>query len=183
MGIGGIAGAHPRRLNCHVCPAVDPNRVRTYLQHDPFELNRIMLWIFWFDRIFCGKPGIHFAGKCSIWQTTCNGRAMTAVTLSERAARRIGEILKSEPAGAMLRVSVEGGGCSGFQYKFDFDTASTADDLVLTRDGAVVVIDPVSVQYMAGAEIDYVDDLIGASFKIKNPVATASCGCGTSFSV
>jgi iron-sulfur cluster assembly accessory protein len=107
----------------------------------------------------------------------------TAVSLSERAAKRIGDILKNEPAGAMLRVSVEGGGCSGFQYKFDFDQTKTADDLVLARDGAVVLIDSVSQQYMAGAEIDYVDDLIGASFKIKNPIATASCGCGTSFSV
>jgi iron-sulfur cluster assembly accessory protein len=107
----------------------------------------------------------------------------TAVSLSERAARRIGDILKNEPAGAMLRVSVEGGGCSGFQYKFDFDRNKAEDDLVLSRDGATVLIDPVSQQYMAGAEIDYVDDLIGASFKIKNPVATASCGCGTSFSV
>jgi iron-sulfur cluster assembly accessory protein len=108
---------------------------------------------------------------------------MTSVTLTERAARRIGEILKAEPTGAMLRVSVEGGGCSGFQYKFDFDRSQAADDLVLARDGAVVLIDPVSVQYMEGAEIDFVDDLIGASFKVKNPVATASCGCGTSFSV
>jgi iron-sulfur cluster assembly accessory protein len=105
------------------------------------------------------------------------------VTVTERAARRIGEILKGEPAGAMLRISVEGGGCSGFQYKFDFDHAQAADDLVLARDGVTVLIDPVSVQYMVGAEIDYVDDLIGASFKVKNPVATASCGCGTSFSV
>jgi iron-sulfur cluster assembly accessory protein len=108
---------------------------------------------------------------------------MTNVTMTERAARRIGEILKGEPTGAMLRVSVEGGGCSGFQYKFGFDGAQAADDLVLARDGVVVLIDPVSVQYMAGAEIDYVDDLIGASFKVNNPVATASCGCGTSFSV
>jgi iron-sulfur cluster assembly accessory protein len=108
---------------------------------------------------------------------------MEAVTLTERAARRIGEILKSEPQGAMLRVSVEGGGCSGFQYKFDFDQSRGEDDLVLARDGAVVLIDAVSQQYMAGAEIDFVDDLIGASFKINNPVATASCGCGTSFSV
>jgi iron-sulfur cluster assembly accessory protein len=106
-----------------------------------------------------------------------------SVILTERAARRIGEILKSEPAGAMLRVSVEGGGCSGFQYKFDFDQARTDDDLVLSRDGATVLIDPVSVQYMAGAEIDFVDDLIGASFKINNPVAASSCGCGTSFSL
>jgi iron-sulfur cluster assembly accessory protein len=105
------------------------------------------------------------------------------VTLTERAARRIGEILESEASGAMLRVSVEGGGCSGFQYKFDVEQAKADDDLVLVRDGATVVIDPVSVQYMAGAEIDFVDDLIGASFKINNPVAAASCGCGTSFSI
>jgi iron-sulfur cluster assembly accessory protein len=107
----------------------------------------------------------------------------TQVTLTERAARRIGEILKAEPAGAMLRVSVEGGGCSGFQYKFDLDRDRASDDLVLARDGATVLIDPVSLQYMTGAEIDYVDDLIGASFKINNPIAAASCGCGTSFSV
>jgi iron-sulfur cluster assembly accessory protein len=107
----------------------------------------------------------------------------TQVTLTERAARRIGEILKGEPAGTMLRICVEGGGCSGFQYKFDFDRERAGDDLVLARDGATVLIDPVSVQYMEGAEIDYIDDLIGASFKINNPVAAASCGCGTSFSV
>ncbi len=106
-----------------------------------------------------------------------------SVTLTPRAAKRIGDILKREPQGAMLRVSVEGGGCSGFQYKFDFDQIQAADDLVLARDGAVVLIDPLSQQYMAGAEIDYVDDLIGASFKINNPVASASCGCGTSFSI
>src|SRR5271169_6721682 len=106
-----------------------------------------------------------------------------SVTVSERAARRIGEILETEPPGSMLRVSVEGGGCSGFQYKFDFVSARTDDDLVLARDGATVLVDPVSVQYMAGAEIDFVDDLIGASFKINNPVAASSCGCGTSFSL
>ncbi|MEZ5787323.1 MAG: iron-sulfur cluster insertion protein ErpA [Xanthobacteraceae bacterium] len=105
------------------------------------------------------------------------------VSLTERAARQIGRILAAEPAGAMLRISVEGGGCSGFQYKFDLENAKAGDDLVLTRDGATVLIDPVSLQYMAGAEIDYVDDLIGAAFKINNPVASASCGCGTSFSL
>jgi iron-sulfur cluster assembly accessory protein len=105
------------------------------------------------------------------------------ITVSERAARRIGEILKTEPAGTMLRVSVEGGGCSGFQYKFGIETAKADDDLVLARDGATVLIDPVSVQYMAGSEIDFVDDLIGAAFKVKNPKATASCGCGTSFAL
>jgi iron-sulfur cluster assembly accessory protein len=105
------------------------------------------------------------------------------VTVSEQAARRIGEILKSEPAGTMLRVSVEGGGCSGFQYKFDMEREKAEDDLVIARDGAVVLIDPVSVRYMAGSEIDFVEDLIGASFKVKNPNATASCGCGTSFAL
>lgn len=105
------------------------------------------------------------------------------VTVSERAARRIGEILKAEPAGSMLRVSVEGGGCSGFQYKFGVETAKADDDIVIARDGAVVLIDPVSVDYMAGSEIDFVDDLIGASFKVKNPLAKASCGCGTSFAL
>jgi Fe-S cluster assembly iron-binding protein IscA len=97
---------------------------------------------------------------------TLDSAAPNSVALTARAARRIGEILKTEPPGSMLRVSVEGGGCSGFQYKFDFVRAKTDDDLVL-----------------AGAEIDFVDDLIGASFRISNPVATASCGCGTSFSV
>src|SRR5947207_8331341 len=110
---------------------------------------------------------------------------MTAdsVVISERAARRIGEILKTEGDGAMLRISVEGGGCSGFQYKFDIERAKADDDVVVARDGATVLIDPVSLQYMAGAEIDFVDDLIGASFKIANPKATASCGCGTSFTI
>jgi len=107
----------------------------------------------------------------------------TAVTVSERAARRIGEILQKEPPGAMLRVSVEGGGCSGFQYKFDVERDRAEDDIVIARNGATVLIDPVSVGYMEGSEIDYVDDLIGASFKIANPKATAGCGCGTSFSV
>jgi iron-sulfur cluster assembly accessory protein len=111
-------------------------------------------------------------------------QAMTdQVSLTERAARQIGRILATEATGAMLRVSVEGGGCSGFQYKFDLEHAKADDDLVLARDGVTVLIDPVSLQYMAGAEIDYVDDLIGASFKINNPIATASCGCGTSFSL
>ena len=83
----------------------------------------------------------------------------------------------------MLRVSVEGGGCSGFQYKFDVERAKAADDLVINHEGAVVLIDPVSVNYMAGSEIDFVDDLIGASFKVNNPKAKASCGCGTSFAL
>ena len=108
---------------------------------------------------------------------------MADVSVSARAARRIGEILKGEPTGAMLRVSVEGGGCSGFQYKFGIEHAKAEDDVEIARDGAVVLIDPMSLQFMAGAEIDFVDDLIGASFKVANPNATASCGCGTSFSI
>jgi len=107
----------------------------------------------------------------------------TAIRVSERAARRIGEILQKEPPGTMLRVSVEGGGCSGFQYKFDVERDVADDDLIIDRNGAVVLIDPVSLKYMDGAEIDFVDDLIGASFKVANPNATASCGCGTSFSI
>jgi iron-sulfur cluster assembly accessory protein len=108
---------------------------------------------------------------------------MDDITLTERAAHRIGEILRREPPGSMLRVSVEGGGCSGFQYKFDIDRAQATDDLVIRRDGATVLVDQISVGYLAGSEIDFVDDLIGASFRINNPHATASCGCGTSFSL
>jgi iron-sulfur cluster assembly accessory protein len=107
----------------------------------------------------------------------------TGVTVTERAAYRIGEILRTEPAGTMLRVSVAGGGCSGFQYKFDTERAKAVDDIVIERSGATVLIDPISLNYMAGSEIDFVDDLIGSSFKINNPNATASCGCGTSFAL
>ncbi|UYO47240.1 iron-sulfur cluster insertion protein ErpA [Rhodopseudomonas palustris] len=107
----------------------------------------------------------------------------SSVTISERAARRIREILKGEGQGAMLRISVEGGGCSGFQYKFDVDRTKTDDDLVIARDGAVVLVDSASVPFLAGSEVDFVDDLIGASFRVNNPNATASCGCGTSFSI
>lgn len=105
------------------------------------------------------------------------------VTISERAARRIGEILKNEGNDAKLRISVEGGGCSGFQYKFDIERAQAEDDLVVARDAAVVLVDPSSVPFLAGSEVDFVDDLIGASFRVINPNATASCGCGTSFSI
>jgi iron-sulfur cluster assembly accessory protein len=108
---------------------------------------------------------------------------MADITVTERAARKIGEILGREAVGTMLRVSVEGGGCSGFQYKFDTERSKADDDLVIEKSGATVLIDPVSRDYMAGAEIDFVDDLIGSSFKVNNPKATASCGCGTSFAL
>jgi iron-sulfur cluster assembly accessory protein len=107
----------------------------------------------------------------------------TDITVTERAARRIGEILRAEPSGAMLRLSVMGGGCSGFQYKFDVDRDKADDDIVIARDGITMLIDPVSLEYLAGSEIDFVDGLIGASFKVNNPKAKASCGCGTSFSL
>ena len=95
-----------------------------------------------------------------------------SITISERAASRIAELLTSEAAPSLFRVSVEGGGCSGFQYRFD-----------LVSDGARVVVDPVSLGFMQGAELDFVDDLIGAQFKLNNPNVTAACGCGTSFSI
>jgi iron-sulfur cluster assembly accessory protein len=108
---------------------------------------------------------------------------MTQITMTERAARQIGRILGREPPGTMLRVSVEGGGCSGFQYKFDVDRTQLADDIAITREDVTVLMDQVSLAYLAGSEIDFVEDLIGASFRINNPQATASCGCGTSFSI
>jgi len=105
------------------------------------------------------------------------------VTVTDRAVRRIRQIAAAEAEGTMLRVSVEGGGCSGFQYKFDLVRDRAGDDIVIGEGGGSVLIDPVSLGYLAGSQIDYVDDLIGASFKIMNPNATASCGCGTSFSL
>ncbi len=105
------------------------------------------------------------------------------VVLTERAARRIAEILKEEPEKTMLRLAVTGGGCSGFQYDFIFDDTHADDDLLIARSGAVVVIDSVSLDFLKGSQIDFVEEMIGASFKVTNPNATASCGCGTSFSV
>jgi iron-sulfur cluster assembly accessory protein len=105
------------------------------------------------------------------------------VELTERAARRIAVVLSKEAEGAVLRVAVNGGGCSGFQYAFDVTQTREPDDLVIEREGATVLVDPVSLDFLRGSKIDFVDDLIGQSFKIENPNATASCGCGTSFSV
>jgi iron-sulfur cluster assembly accessory protein len=107
-----------------------------------------------------------------------------SVKLTDNAVRRINRILSGEPEGTALRVSVEGGGCSGFQYRYDLtQDAPAPDDIVLARDGAKVLIDTVSLQYMGGSEIDFVDDLMGQSFQIRNPLASASCGCGTSFTI
>ncbi len=106
-----------------------------------------------------------------------------SVTVSASAAERIGRILTGEPEGTFFRVSVEGGGCSGFQYKFGFDSEVAEDDIVIRRDDAAVLIDQVSLQFLQGSEIDFVDELIGQSFKVVNPNAKASCGCGTSFTL
>ena len=103
--------------------------------------------------------------------------------VTDTAARRIAEILADEAPGSVLRVSVEGGGCSGFQYRFDVTREQTPDDLVIEKDGATVLVDRVSLDYLAGSRLDFVDDLIGASFRVENPQAASSCGCGTSFSL
>jgi iron-sulfur cluster assembly accessory protein len=109
--------------------------------------------------------------------------AETPVTVSDRAANRIAQIVAGEPATPMLRISVEGGGCSGFQYKFDLVADRAADDLVIKKGSACVLVDPVSLGLLSGSEIDYVEDLMGATFRVNNPNATASCGCGTSFAI
>lgn len=108
---------------------------------------------------------------------------MKGVDLTEAAARRIRSILAGEPGKTALRVSVEGGGCSGFSYKFGLEDQRAEDDVAIERDGATVLIDEISLVYMGGSVIDFVDDLMGQSFQIRNPNAVASCGCGTSFSI
>lgn len=105
------------------------------------------------------------------------------VTVSDAAARRIASILQKSEGNQALRISVEGGGCSGFSYKYDLTSETDTEDLVIEKDGARVLIDQVSLVYMDGAVVDFVDDLMGQSFQIRNPNAVASCGCGTSFSV
>src|SRR6266852_410438 len=112
-------------------------------------------------------------------------RAMTtaSITVTERAAERIAQIVCNEPDKKMFRISVEGGGCSGFEYRFDLVPKAEPEDAVIEHADAKILVDSLSLVYLAGSEIDYVDDLISASFKIKNPNATAACGCGTSFSV
>lgn len=105
------------------------------------------------------------------------------VTLTASAAKRITAILAKQDGAAFLRVSVEGGGCSGFSYKYDFAPEANGDDLIIERDGARVLIDEMSLEFLKGSEIDFTNELIGAAFKINNPNATSGCGCGTSFSV
>jgi len=105
------------------------------------------------------------------------------VTVTDAAAKRIAAILASEPDKHALRISVEGGGCSGFSYKYELVNGQNADDLVIESGGARVLIDSVSLPFMDGAQINFVDNLMGQAFEIRNPNAVSSCGCGTSFSL
>ena len=106
------------------------------------------------------------------------------IALTESAVRRIASLKAQEQAeNAFLRIAVSGGGCSGFQYGFTFDDQRNEDDVVFERDGVAVVVDDVSLGLLSGAEIDFVEDLMGASFQIRNPNAASSCGCGNSFSI
>lgn len=107
----------------------------------------------------------------------------TPVTMSASAAKQINAIMEKQGVDQLLRVAVDGGGCSGFSYRFEFADAPNADDLLIERDGARVVIDEMSLEFLDGSEIDYSREIIGAAFKIINPNATANCGCGTSFSI
>ncbi|MGR3914504.1 MAG: iron-sulfur cluster insertion protein ErpA [Gammaproteobacteria bacterium] len=108
----------------------------------------------------------------------------TDLTISSGAIERINQLLagKGEP-NLKLRVFIRGGGCSGFQYGFQFDSAKQEDDVSVERDGVEVLVDMLSLQYLGGAEIDYQDDLMGSRFLINNPNATTTCGCGSSFSI
>ncbi|MBI2253987.1 MAG: iron-sulfur cluster insertion protein ErpA [Proteobacteria bacterium] len=110
--------------------------------------------------------------------------AQRQVTVSESAAKRIAQLIAMEgDQNLMLRLSVSGGGCSGFQYGFSFDKSTQQDDHLFERNGVKVVIDDTSLDLLTGSEIDFVEDLVGASFQVKNPNASSSCGCGNSFSV
>ena len=105
------------------------------------------------------------------------------LTLTPAAAERVAQIASKQAKPAILRLSVEGGGCSGFQYKLDLVEAAQADDLKIERDGAAALVDEMSLVLLKGSEIDFVDELAGAEFKVRNPNAKSSCGCGVSFSI
>jgi iron-sulfur cluster insertion protein len=109
---------------------------------------------------------------------------MNAITITKAAAAKIADLLAEENNHKLkLRTFVQGGGCSGFQYGFTFDEEQSDDDFIIEEPGLVVLVDSMSYQYLVGAEIDYKEDVMGSSFSIKNPSATTTCGCGSSFSV
>ena len=105
------------------------------------------------------------------------------LTLSENAAKRVSAIAQKQGKPAILRLSVEGGGCSGFQYKFDLAEAAEGEDSVSETDGVKLVVDPVSLDLVAGSVVDFVESLGGAAFRVENPNAAAGCGCGSSFGI
>lgn len=110
-------------------------------------------------------------------------RAPEGILLAESAAKRLARLAEIEGRPIMLRVAVDGGGCSGFQYRLELVDAAEADDLVIRRDGQAAVIDPVSIPFLKGSEIAFVDELAGAQFVVRNPNASSSCGCGVSFAI
>lgn len=105
------------------------------------------------------------------------------LTLTPAAAQRIAKIAEKQTRPAILRLSVEGGGCSGFQYKFDLADAPGSDDMVSETDGVKLVVDPVSLDLVGGSVVDFVESLGGAAFRVENPNAAAGCGCGSSFGI
>lgn len=107
----------------------------------------------------------------------------TSFSVSDSAAKRIAFLASKEAKPVMMRVAVLGGGCSGFQYNFSFEQQRNEDDLVIERNGASVLVDATSLELLKGSELDYVEEMVGAAFQVKNPNATSSCGCGNSFSV
>ena len=111
------------------------------------------------------------------------GMSETPFSVSQSAAKRIAFLASREAKPVMMRVAVLGGGCSGFQYNFSFEDQRNEDDLLIERDGATVVVDSTSLELLKGSELDYVEEMVGSSFQVKNPNATSSCGCGNSFSV
>ena len=112
-----------------------------------------------------------------------SARAPEGILLAESAAKRLAKLAEVEGKPIMLRVAVDGGGCSGFQYRLELVDAPEADDLVIRRDGQAAVIDPVSIPFLKGSEIAFVDELAGAQFVVRNPNASSSCGCGVSFAI
>lgn len=114
---------------------------------------------------------------------TTTGANEIQLALTERAARRIKALTTPSEAGKFLRLSVNGGGCSGFQYEFKLEHEQQSDDLRISKLDATVIVDPVSVEFLKGSTLDFVDDLMGQSFRVENPNAKTSCGCGTSFSL
>ncbi len=111
------------------------------------------------------------------------GMTDTTFSVTDSAAKRIAFLASREAKPVMMRVAVLGGGCSGFQYNFSFEDARNDDDLVIERNGASVLVDSTSLELLQGSELDYVEEMVGSSFQVKNPNATSSCGCGNSFSV